>query len=157
MTSLTAFAFTQPWLLLALAGLPVLWLLLRITPPAPRSLRFPAIALVFGLHPPEETPARTPLWLIILRLLIAVLIIVGLARPVFNPTANLSGAGPLIVVIDDGWTAARHWAARQATLDDLLEQAQREGRSVIVLSTAPDALEQPPTASNLLSAVEARR
>jgi len=157
MPGLAAFAFTQPWLLLALAGLPVLWLLLRITPPAPRSLRFPAIALLFGLHPPEETPARTPLWLIILRMLIAVLIVVGLARPVFNPTANLSGAGPLVLVIDDGWTAARHWAARQATLDDLLEQAQREGRSVIVLSTAPDALGQPPTASTLLSAVEARR
>lgn len=157
MLSFATFAFTQPWLLLALAGLPVLWLLLRITPPAPRSLSFPAINLLFGLRPPEETPARTPLWLIILRMFIAALIILGLARPVFNPTADLSGSGPLVLVIDDGWAAARHWAAREAVLDGLLVQAQREGRSVILLSTAPDALGQPPAASNLLSAAEARR
>ncbi len=157
MPTFTAFAFTQPWLLMALAGLPVLWLLLRVTPPAPRTMRFPAIALLFGLHPPEETPARTPLWLIILRMLIAALIIVGLARPVFNPTANLSGSGPLVLVIDDGWAAARHWAERGAVLDDLLDQAQREERPVILLGTAPDALGQPPAASTLLSATEARR
>ncbi|MHA1599593.1 MAG: BatA domain-containing protein, partial [Alphaproteobacteria bacterium] len=153
----TAFAFTQSWLLLALAGLPVLWLLLRITPPAPRAMRFPAITFLFGLHPREETPARTPLWLIVLRMLIAALIIVGLARPVFNPTADLSGSGPLVLVIDDGWAAARHWAEREAVLDDLLVQAQREGRSVILLSTAPNALGQPPAATNLLTAAEARR
>ena len=157
MLNFATFAFTQPWLLLTLAGLPVLWLLLRITPPAPRSLRFPAIALLFGLHPPEETPARTPLWLIILRMLIAALIIIGLARPVFNPTADLSGSGPLVLVVDDGWAAARNWTEREAVLDGLLVQAQREGRSVILLSTAPDALGQPPAASNLLSAAEARR
>ncbi len=157
MPSFTAFAFTQPWLLLALAGLPVLWLLLRVTPPAPRALRFPAIAFLFGLHPPDETPARTPLWLIILRMVIAALIIVGLARPVFNPTADLSGSGPLVLVIDDGWAAARHWAEREAVLDGLLVQAQREGRSVILLPTAPDAQGQPAAASNLLPAAEARR
>lgn len=157
MLNFATFAFTQPWLLAALAGLPVLWLLLRITPPAPRSLRFPAIKLLLGLHPPEETPARTPLWLIILRMLIAALIIVGLARPVFNPTADLSGSGPLVLVIDDGWAAARHWIAREEVLDGLLTQAQREERSVILLSTAPDALGQPPAASNLLPAAEARR
>ena len=157
MTSLTTFAFTQPWLLLALAGLPVLWLLLRITPPAPRAVRFPAIALLFGLRPPEETPARTPLWLILLRMFIAALIILGLAQPVFNPAASLSGSGPLVLVIDDGWTAARNWTARQAVMDDLLEQAQREGRSVILLNTAPDSQGQAPAVSSVLSAVEARR
>ena len=66
MLQLGAFAFAQPWLLLALAGLPVLWWLLRVTPPAPRRLSFPAIKLLLGLQPPEETPAHTPLWLLLL-------------------------------------------------------------------------------------------
>ena len=47
--------FAAPWVLLALAALPVLWWLLRVTPPAPRSERFPAIRLLAGLRAPEET------------------------------------------------------------------------------------------------------
>ena len=38
MLDLGVIAFAQPWLLLALAALPVLWLLLRVIPPAPRRL-----------------------------------------------------------------------------------------------------------------------
>jgi hypothetical protein len=157
MLSLGALAFAQPWMLLALAGMPLIWLLLRVTPPAPRTLSFPAIRLLFGLRPPEETPARTPLWLILLRMAIAALIILALARPLLNPATQLSGSGPLVLVIDDGWAAARHWQARHTTLDGLLDQAEREARPVVVLSSAPDALERPPNSSGLLSAVEARR
>jgi hypothetical protein len=43
---LGAFAFLTPVWLAGLAALPVLWWLLRVTPPAPRRARFPAIALL---------------------------------------------------------------------------------------------------------------
>ncbi len=157
MFSLGPLAFGQPWILLALAGMPLLWLLLKVTPPAPRTLSFPAVRLLVGLRPPEETPAHTPLWLILLRMAIAALVIVALARPLLNPATQLSGNGPLVLVIDDGWAAARHWQARQAALEGLLDQAEREARPVVVLTTTRDALERPPTSSGLLSAAEARR
>ena len=150
-------AFAQPWILTALLGLPLLWWLLRVTPPAPRTVRFPAIRLLFGLLPPEETPARTPWWLLLLRLLVALLIILGLAQPLLNPSARLSGSGPLMLVIDDGWAAARHWQSRQIVIDALLAQAEREGRPVVVLTTAPGELDEPAAVSGLLTASEARR
>ena len=84
MLQLGPLAFAQPFLLLALVVLPVLWWLLRVTPPAPRRLSFPAIRLLLGLTPPEETPARTPWWLLALRLAAAVCVILGLAQP-FSP------------------------------------------------------------------------
>ncbi|HLJ63762.1 MAG TPA: BatA domain-containing protein, partial [Stellaceae bacterium] len=65
MLALGALGFSAPWLLLGLAALPVLWWLLRVTPPAPRRITFPAIRLMAGLTPHEETPAKTPLWLIL--------------------------------------------------------------------------------------------
>ncbi|MGH7089677.1 MAG: BatA domain-containing protein, partial [Stellaceae bacterium] len=70
MLSLGSFAFAAPWLLLGLAVLPALWWLLRVTPPAPRRVRFPALRLLAGLAPREETPAKTPLWLILLRMVL---------------------------------------------------------------------------------------
>ena len=137
MLSLGALAFASPWLLLGLAALPVLWWLLRVTPPAPRRVRFPALRLLLGLQPREETPAKTPLWLIILRMILAGLIILALAHPLLNPTAPLAGKGPLVVAIDNGWTAARHWDERRNALDDLIAEAEREGRNIVLLPTAP--------------------
>ena len=66
MLSLGVLAFTQPWLLLAGLSLPALWLLLRVTPPAPRRISFPPLLLLAGLVSPERTPARTPWWLLLL-------------------------------------------------------------------------------------------
>ncbi len=157
MLNLGLLAFAQPWLLLALAGLPLLWLLLRLTPPAPRRMAFPAVRLLAGLKVPEETPARTPWWLLLLRLLIVTLIILGLAQPLLNPAAQLSGSGPMVLVIDDGWASARFWPARQIAAGNLLAQAEREDRPVVLLTTAPGAQDAPPEASGLLPAAEARR
>src|ERR1700693_6305406 len=109
MLSLGALAFASPWLLLGLSVLPVLWWLLRVTPPAPRRVRFPALRLLLGLAPREETPAKTPLWLILLRMALAGLVILGLAQPLLNPSARLTGKGPLVLVVDNGWGAAHEW------------------------------------------------
>ena len=75
----------NPWLLAALITLPALWWLLRVIPPAPKLVRFPAVRFLLGLEPEEETSARTPPWLLILRLVLATLLILALAGPVLNP------------------------------------------------------------------------
>ena len=139
MLALGPLAFASPWLLLALAGLPIIWWLLRVTPPAARRIDFPAIRLLVGLAPRDETPARTPLWLILLRMALAALVIVAAAHPLLNPQALLAGTGPIILVVDDGWAAARDWPVRQAALDDLLAEAARESRQVVLVATAPPA------------------
>ncbi len=110
MLALGSFAFAAPWLLLALAALPIIWWLLRVTPPAPRRIVFPAIRLLLGLVPRDETPARTPLWLILLRMALAALVILALAHPLLNPQQRLAASGPILVVVDDGWAAAARLA-----------------------------------------------
>ena len=147
-----ALAFASPWVLAALAALPVIWFLLRVTPPAPRRIPFSAPWLMRGLVPREETPARTPWWLIVLRTALAALVIVALAHPLLHPEARLPGSGPLILVIDDGWAAARDWSRRQAAALDLLAQARREGRQVVLLTTAPTAAGPPPPLAPLRAA-----
>jgi hypothetical protein len=130
--------FAQPWLLAALIALPALWWLLRIIPPAPRLVRFPAIRFLLGLEPEEQTSARTPPWLLVLRLLLATLLILALAGPVLNPEPELTGDGPLVLVVDDGWAAAPNWAERREALERFAARAQRQNREVVLLGTAPD-------------------
>jgi hypothetical protein len=148
--------FAAPWVLLALAALPVLWWLLRVTPPAPRRETFPAVRLLLGLEARSETPAHTPPWLLALRVAAAGLIILGLARPVIDARERLEGSGPVLLVVDDGWAAAGDWARRMEAADGVLDRAERAGRDVALLATAPDEAGAGPAATVPMPASELR-
>ncbi len=130
--------FAAPWVLLALPALPLLWWLLRVTPPAPRSEWFPAIRLLMGLHAREETPARTPWWLLLLRMVTATLVILALARPVLDAGSTLPGSGPVLLVVDNGWASAGDWPRRMQAANTVLDRAERANRQVALVATAPD-------------------
>ena len=150
-------AFAAPWLLLGLLALPLLWWLLRAVPPSPRLVPFPAIRLLFGLEETEETPHRTPWWLLALRLFLATLLILGLAQPLLNPGTSLDDPGPLVLVIEDDWSAAANWAEIQKLTDLLIAQAERDDKPVLVIGTAAQTNGEAPSTAGLLPAGEARR
>ena len=148
-------SFVTPLVLGALAALPVLWWLLRVLPPAPRRIVFPAIRLLDGLASSQRQTAVTPLWLVLLRLFLAVLVILGIAHPLLR-ARPVAGGGPLLLVVDDGWASARLWPDRKALLDDWLTAAARAGRPVALLTTAPPADGHGIAVPRLLPAGEAR-
>jgi hypothetical protein len=130
--------FAAPWVLLALPALPLLWWLLRVTPPAPRSETFPAIRLLMGLRAREETPARTPWWLLLLRMVASTLVILALARPVLDAGSMLPGSGPVLLVVDNGWASAADWPRRIQAANTVLDRTERAGRQAALLATAAD-------------------
>ena len=156
MLTLGSLAFATPWMLTALAALPVLLWLMRVTPPAPARTRFPAIRLLFGLKSDEETPAKTPWWLMALRIAVAVLVILALAHPILNPGARLKGQGTVLLVVDDGWASAENWQQRADTLANLLGHAERANRPVAILTTAPPADGAPILVRGVMPPAEAR-
>ncbi len=124
-------AFAQPLVLLGLLSLPVLWWLLRLVPPRPRRIAFPPTRLLFDIAPKEETPARTPWWLTLLRLTLAALVIIAAAGPMWNPPlAATDRSLPLVLLIDDGWSAAASWDSRLRTAEDLIVRAEQDNRPV---------------------------
>ena len=148
--------FAAPWVLLALPALPLLWWLLRVTPPAPRSETFPAIRLLMGLRAREETPARTPWWLLVLRMLAATLVILALARPVLDAGSTLPGSGPVLLVLDDGWAAANDWPRRMQAANLALDRAEHANRQVALLATAPDQTGAAPQITAVMPAADLR-
>lgn len=149
-------ALAQPWLLLGLAAVPVIWWLLRVTPPRPANLTFPPIRILRELQQERETPATTPLWLTLLRMLLAALAVLALAQPLLNPKQQLAGDGHLLLVVDNGWAAAPGWEKRQDAMADLLLRAERAARTVRVLATAPPADDSGVRLSEPLPAARAR-
>ncbi len=132
-----ALGFAQPLILLGLLSLPALWWLLRLMPPRPRRIAFPPTRLLFDIAPREETPARTPWWLTLLRLTLAALVIIAAAGPQWNPPLETAtGAAPIALLVDDGWTAAAAWGARMRTAEDLIARAEADNRGVAVIPLA---------------------
>ena len=160
MLALGSLAFANPWMLAALAGLPVLWLLLRVTPPAPRTLRFPAIRLLYRLRSTEETPDTAPWWLLLLRLLFAALVIIAVAHPILNASEGPPGSGAVVIVVDDDWAAARDWASRVRVMESLVDRAERDERAIFLLRTTwtsedDRALDKPLTTTEARSMIKA--
>ncbi len=139
MNWLANLSFGAPWVLAGLAVLPVIFWLLRVMPPTPRRVVFPPLRLLLGLSAKEETPARTPLWLLLFRLLIAALVIFALAEPMFGETKSARATAPLVLFVDNDWMAAQNWKARGDAMDEALREAARDGREVAIVATADAA------------------
>jgi Domain of unknown function (DUF4159)/Aerotolerance regulator N-terminal len=136
--SIGALAFLSPWLLAGLLALPVIYWLLRTVPPRPKQVAFPATRILVGLENKEKTPAKTPWWLTLIRMLAAAFIIFALADPVLNPNREtaLKGTGPVVVVVDNSWASAARWAERTRMIDRLISEAESRNRAVVIAPTA---------------------
>ncbi|MBZ9978022.1 DUF4159 domain-containing protein [Mesorhizobium sp. BR-1-1-10] len=130
-------SFGAPMVLWGLLALPVIWWLLRLTPPKPQTEVFPPLKILARVLRREETPQRSPWWLTLLRLLMAALVVAALAEPVFNPREKLPAEGAaLALVIDNDWASAADWNKRVATAERLIKDAGSNGVPVIIAFTA---------------------
>ncbi|MGE6741610.1 DUF4159 domain-containing protein [Allorhizobium pseudoryzae] len=134
---MSALAFASPLILIALVTLPAIWWLLRLTPPRPKAEVFPPLAILASVLKRQETPAKSPWWLTLLRMLMAAALIFAIADPVMNPrTGSLSTVGPLALVVDNSWSTARDWERRVETADMLIGDAENADLPVAIVFTA---------------------
>ena len=78
-----------------------------------------------------------PWWLLLLRLLLAALLILAVAGPSFNRGGTaLSGPGPLLIVLDNGWASGKSLEERRDALDRLLADAEASATPVAFATTA---------------------
>ncbi|MCC2610696.1 DUF4159 domain-containing protein [Neorhizobium petrolearium] len=140
---MSALAFANPAILFGLIALPIIWWLLRLTPPRPKTEVFPPLRILASVLKREETPSKSPWWLTLLRMLLAAAVILAIADPVMNPRANsLNAGGPLVLVIDNGWATAADWERRVETADLLIDDAESADVPVSIAFTA-DASHEP--------------
>lgn len=151
---MSALAFAAPFALIALVVLPALYWLLRLTPPPPQRLPLPTLPLVKDLMGREREPARTPLWLLMMRLALAAAVILAAAGPRWQPNvaALPGGTGPLVLMIDDSWAAAGDWKTRIERAASIL--AEQSSRAIVLIPASEDRPEaQPEPARSALARV----
>lgn len=135
------FLFLAPLALLGLIALPVIWWLLRATPPMPKEAELPSLRLLDGVNPRDETPARTPWWILLLRLCAAAFAMIGLAQPVYAPGAGTrqDDQGALLIVVDDGWQSGPRFSELVDAARSSLDTVDRD-TPLHLMTTAPRAL-----------------
>ena len=132
-----ALSFGAPFVLAGLLALPVIWWLLKLTPPRPQVEAFPPLRILQRVLKSEETPSKSPWWLTLLRLLLAALVIFALAAPTLNPRETLiSGTGPLAILVDNGWSSGGDFDQRRRAAEELIRQAGETGRPVAMAFSA---------------------
>lgn len=142
MLSALPFTFSAPLALAALAILPALWLILRVTPPRPRRIDFPPLKIMADLVAKRELPAHTPWWLLALRMAVAALAILAVAGPIWNPPREAAPTGgPMLLLVDNGFGAAGDWPERIAVAESRIAAATREGRTIAVVGLAENPTE----------------
>lgn len=131
------FAFGFPLALFALVLLPVIWWLNRLTPPKPTQEPFAPFEILARVLKKEDTPAKSPWWLTLLRVVLAAIIIIALAEPILNPREErLVAQGPVLIVVDNSWASAPDWQQYQDTANALLNEAENNDLPVIIAQSA---------------------
>jgi len=131
-------SFAAPLYLWALAALPLLWWLLRLTPPAPARAVFPPLRLMAKLQPQAAAAAKSPWWLTLLRLLLAAALILAFAQPVYKSAAPPIGGdnGPLFLLLDNDWAGAALRQSQLAQARNILAAAAKQSRPIFLIAAA---------------------
>lgn len=159
-TAITSISFLYPWVLAGFVLLPVIWFILRIMPPSPRTINFAAARFLDGLIPDNQSHAHTPWWIMAIRLIALSLILTALAGPVINRNDALPSSDAVRLVIDNSWSAGPYWEAQKEKASEIIQRAGRENKPLYILTTAPRAGQSniltsgPITASNALNIIK---
>ncbi len=135
--SFAGLTFLTPLVLLGLLTLPIVWWILRISPPKPREQIFPPLRILEGVQAEEETPAGTPLWLLLFRLLMVALVAIALARPIIQAAEGVTAQRPTII-IDQSVLSAPIWEDMIDEAEVIAREAQRNNLEVQLIPTASD-------------------
>ena len=125
--------FITPWVLVILLIVPILWLVLRAVPPAPKRIRFPGVSLLIGLKDNDVQSDKTPWWLLFLRAIIFCCLIVGFAGPIFNIEPVTNPKNDLLIVMEGSWADAANWKEKKEVALRVVRTAGSTGRKVAFL------------------------
>ena len=136
--SLGPLTFLAPLGLFGLLALPLIFWLLKATPPSPKNESFPPIKILADVVTQEETPDRTPWWLLLFRIGLVALLAVALARPIMT-VQSAQETKPLLLVVDNSYAGAANWGQIMREADARVTAARRANVNVALAFTRDDA------------------
>lgn len=137
------FSFYHPLYLISLLLLPLIYFLIKLTPPQPHVILFPPISILKKLVPAEKTPKNSPLLLLIVRLFLVGAIITALAGPYYQISDKvIINNQPLLIVVDDSWSSAQDWDQRKNFIQNLIHEAELQSVPTYIYAASDNNISQ---------------
>ena len=133
------FTFAAPILLAGLAALPLLWLIIRRSPPPANLVALPTLKLLSTEDIPPPQAARAPIWLLLFRLAALALLVLGLAGPRIVPEGVATHPAQFTILIDNGVMSAARWDEMRAAARDRIDALADGGTRFRIAPTAEEA------------------
>ena len=136
-------SFYHPLYLISLLLLPLIYFLIKLTPPQPHVILFPPISILKKLVPAEKTPKNSPLLLFIVRLFLVGAIITALAGPYYQISDKvIINNQPLLIVVDDSWSSAQDWDQRKNFIQNLIHEAELQSVRAYIYAASDNNISQ---------------
>ena len=125
--------FSNYYALFGLVIAPIIWIILKSFPPIPKSYSFSSLYLLEKVDYNSSKNNKTPLWLLIFRMLFFILIVLCFSEPHIKNKNNLNTNqhDKYIIIADIGWSMANDWAKFKKIVSDISKEAEKNSTDII--------------------------
>lgn len=136
-------SFTNPLALIGLLSLPAVWFVIKLTPPRARTISFSSLFIIEKLKSSKKSSQKTPIWLLLLRMLIILILVLTLSDPYINLSKTFKSNSNTIIIVDDGWSSASNWGSYQKNAKNIIKEIKNNNKGVYIISSTLVNKKQP--------------
>ncbi len=115
--------FINPYALWGLLSIPIIYYVVRSFPPAPKTFEFSSIYLLKSFNTKITTKSNCPLWLLIFRIFLILLLIAYYSKPYLDKSKINKDIENYVVYTDLGWSLASEWNKYKNTIHNIMLEA----------------------------------
>ena len=125
--------FSNYYALLGLALTPVIWIIVKSLPPVPKSFNFSSFFLLEKIDHDNSKNKKTPLWLVLFRTFLFILIVFFFSKPFLKNENSITGEKyeKYIIVADIGWSIAKDWDKFKEIVLAIGKEAEKNKKKIV--------------------------
>ncbi len=129
--------FYNAYALFGLVLTPIIWVIVKSFPPIPKSYNFSSFFLLEKIDLDSSKNDKTPLWLVIFRMLFFILIVFFFSKPFIKNTNPIETEKyeKYLIIADLGWSMAKEWSDFKESVLEIGKEAEKRKKKILLLHT----------------------
>ncbi len=126
--------FTNYYAFIGLLAIPVIILVIKLFPPTPNKVYFSSLFLIQGIDHSSTKKFKTPLWLLLFRILFIFIIILFFSKPYLNYQKENQNSkyDDYVIIANMGWSTAKEWTKYKSIILRITKEAEKKGKKIIL-------------------------
>ena len=116
--------------LLGLIILPIIFFIIRFYPPVPKEKEYSSFFLLKDIVRQNSSKTKFPLWLLIFRLLLCLLVILFFSDPYLTIGKQTGNYKNYTIIADNGWSIANNWKNYKNIIKEISIEAENKKKEI---------------------------